>query len=265
MPNQVFVTSVKGNGDLGSWPDAGERTDLEAGDAICQARAEAAQLPGSFRTWLSDDNNDAYCRIHNLSGKKSANCGQDVLPASAGPWVRTDGFPFGARIDRLIENGEVFSPLRLDEFGNSIPSPTFYYTNTLPDGTLFSVASPCANWTSSLSAESPLNGNSDRTTNFWTWYSGSGCDEDVPIVCFQTAAGPDLPPFRADGKKVFLTSVVGNGNLGSWPDAGGETGIDAGDAICQARAAQGGLQGTFKAWLSDSTTEAVGRLTGNGP
>jgi hypothetical protein len=203
--------------------------------------------------------------MHNLSGKKSANCGQDVLPASAGPWVRTDGFPFGARIDRLIENGEVFSPLRLDEFGQSIPSRTVYYTNTSPDGTLFSVASPCANWNSSSSTESPLNGNSDRTTPYWTWYSGSGCDKAEPIVCFQTASGPALPRFRADGKKVFLTSVIGNGNLGSWPDAGENAGIEAGDAICQARAAQGGLQGTFKSWLSDSNTDAIGRLTSNGP
>ena len=33
---------------------------------------------------------------------------------------------------------------------------------------------------------------------------------------------------------VFVTSVTGTGDLGSWPDAGGNIGVSAGDAICQA-------------------------------
>jgi len=51
-------------------------------------------------------------------------------------------------------------------------------------------------------------------------------------------------------------------DLGSWPDAGGKTGIAAADAICQARAAAGSLQNpsTFKAWISDSTTHAKDRF-----
>jgi hypothetical protein len=69
--------------------DAG--TGLEAADAICQSRAEAGGLNGTFRAWLSDDDDDAYCRIHGLSGKKAENCGQGSLPDFAGNWVRTDG------------------------------------------------------------------------------------------------------------------------------------------------------------------------------
>src|SRR6188768_570424 len=90
---RMFVTSVSGTGDLGSWPAAGIATGLAAGDAICQARASAASLPNpsGYRAWLSDSTDDAYCRIHMLTGKLSANCGQPTLPASAGPWRRTDG------------------------------------------------------------------------------------------------------------------------------------------------------------------------------
>ncbi|HEX7318727.1 MAG TPA: hypothetical protein VF399_00005, partial [bacterium] len=55
------------------------------------------------------DTDDAYCRVHNLTGKKSANCGQPALPASAGPWVRMDGFPFGGPIDNILSpNGIVY-------------------------------------------------------------------------------------------------------------------------------------------------------------
>ena len=69
-----------------------------------QGEGAAAGLKGTFVAWLSDDNDDAYCRIHLLTGKKSANCGKAVLPVNAGPWLRTDGFPFADRIDKLVES-----------------------------------------------------------------------------------------------------------------------------------------------------------------
>ena len=100
----VFVTSVTGTGDLGSWPDAGMATGTAAGDAICQARATAAGLanPSNFVAWLSDSSDDAYCRLHNLSGKKVTNCGQSTLPVAAGPWLHPNGIPFGEPIDQLL-------------------------------------------------------------------------------------------------------------------------------------------------------------------
>ena len=42
--NVVFVTSVTGNGNLSSWPDAGGNTGLEAADAICQTRADSVAV-----------------------------------------------------------------------------------------------------------------------------------------------------------------------------------------------------------------------------
>lgn len=59
---------------------------------------------------------------------------------------------------------------------------------------------------------------------------------------------------------VFVTSQKGTGDLGSWAEAGGNTGIGAGDAICQTLADGAGLPGEFKAWLSDSATNARSRL-----
>jgi hypothetical protein len=62
-----------------------------------------------------------------------------------------------------------------------------------------------------------------------------------------------------------VTSLLGTADLGSWPDAGGKTGVAAADAICQARAAAGSLENpsTFKAWISDSTMNAKDRFLSN--
>ncbi len=259
----VFVTSVSGSGDLGSWADAAGKTGLAAGDAICQARAQAAGLTGTFVAWLSDDNDDAYCRVHGLLGKKSNNCNQTTLPATAGPWVRTDGFPFSDTIDNLTSTGQVFVPLRVDEYGSKTTMP--FFTGTREDGTL-NIAGPCSNWT--------LNSNTHVSTGlpFYTTHGWTGgsivvslCSQTRALLCFQTGQGPGLHDFSSPGKKVFVTSVLGTGDLGSWTDAAGKTGLAAGDAICQARAQAAGLTGTFVAWLSDDNTNAIDRLTSDGP
>jgi hypothetical protein len=52
---------------------------------------------------------------------------------------------------------------------------------------------------------------------------------------------------------AFVTSTTHNGNLG---------GLAGADAICTGRAAAAGLPGTYVAWLSTSTVDAVSRLAG---
>jgi len=266
--NRIFVTSVTGNGNLASWAEAGGNTGLAAGDAVCQARAAAGGLSGSFKAWLSDDNDDAYCRVHNLTGKRSANCGQTTLPASAGPWVRMDRFPFSATIDQLV-SGKVYAPVKYDESGSPVSTTeaaSAYFTGTFPTGSLHpGNPSPCSNWTSSALDSSVTLGLPDATTDMWLSQIWDSCASTHPLVCMQTGAGPALPVFASPGKKAFFTSVSGNGNLASWADAGGNTGLAAADAVCQARAVAGGLGGSFKAWLASSATSAVDRFTNNSP
>lgn len=55
-------------------------------------------------------------------------------------------------------------------------------------------------------------------------------------------------------KRIFVTSSGFTGNLG---------GLNGADSICQGLANQAGLNGFFKAWLSDSTTDAVDRINGS--
>jgi hypothetical protein len=268
MSNQVFITSVTGDGNLGGWADAGGKTGLAAGDAICQARAAAAGLGGNFIAWLSDENDDAYCRIHGLAGKKADNCGQPTLPANAGPWVRTDGFPFSGPIGELLDDGKVFVPVATDEYGQPFPEPKWYRTGTRNDGTVEdTIGGPCTNWTSGADVM-VAGGVSDFTSFQWTSGASNNCSGDYAgLLCIETGAGPPLPNFALPGKKAFLTSATGTGNLGSWADANGQSGIAAGDEICRSRAAAAGLQNpqNFKAWLSDANIDASSRFTSDGP
>jgi hypothetical protein len=72
-------------------------------------------------------------------------------------------------------------------------------------------------------------------------------------------------PAAAAVKKMFVTSVFGSTNLSTWPQAQGQSGLAAGDAICQTLAHDGaGLPSwqDFRAWLSTSTEDAYCRVAG---
>ncbi len=268
---RVFVTSTGGNGNLSTWAGAGGLTGLAAGDAICRARASAAGLanPTAFRAWLSDYMNDAYCRVQNLSGKKSQNCAQATLPAAAGPWVRVDGKPFGPSIDQLVApTNQVFDPPLIDETG--AVRHTFVWTGTTPDGTN---TSNCANWTSAQPWDDGSTGTTDGGSVAWTsalaWTDGlvEFCSQWKALLCFESGAGGPLPGTGEPVDLAFVTSAAGSGDLSSWPQAGDETGIAAGDAICQSLAETAGLDdpARFRAWLSDATHDANSTFAGGGP
>jgi len=80
---------------------------------------------------------------------------------------------------------------------------------------------------------------------------------------------PTYPSSYSNAKIIFVTHTIDNGNLIGWmPECSGRsTGLEAADCICQEHATRwGNLSGTYKAWLSDSTTSASSRLNHfNGP
>lgn len=269
MPNQMFVTSLTGSVNLGNWePSAGGKTGLEAADNICQNLANAAGLQGTFKALLSDSNNDAYCRVHDLSGKKASNCNQETLPNSSGPWVRTDGFPFTASADTLFGNN-LFSyvPPVLDESASILSGSYSYLLGTTKLGE-FGYQYNCNDWTGTSSDQWVYVGTTTNTIGEWASYRATTCDRNnVRLLCLQTGASQPLPPFALPGKKVFFSSEEGTGNLQSWPSSGGNTGLAAADTVCQNRAAAAGLPNAqnFKAWLSDSSVDAKDRITSDGP
>ena len=267
----AFVTSVDGTADLGSWPEADPMTSgLEAADSICRNLATAAGLdfPSNFVAWLSDEADDAYCRMHGLTGKKSANCGEPQLPANSGPWVRTDGAPFAPPIEELTSSPFlVFTALGLDETQTPVGPTDTIFTATDPSGERHSLATTCSDWTVS-NTDFARGGAVDRTTNGWTNAGSIRCDRSVRLICLETVPGLPLPLVPPPTRTAFVTSASGPGDLGSWPEADpGTTGMDAGDSICRNLADAAGLPDAadYVAWLSDGLTNAIDRLTHDGP
>lgn len=90
--------------------------------------------------------------------------------------------------------------------------------------------------------------------------SGGGCGGSHTTASSGTPAPatstptPSLP--SAPRKHVFVTRATTNGNLGGTAGA---------DAFCQGAADRAGLVGTYRAWLSTGTTNAIDRLSGEGP
>lgn len=85
--------------------------------------------------------------------------------------------------------------------------------------------------------------------------SGGGCsshDASSPSV----SSTPIPTPAGPSPKRVFVTSTSYAGAIGS---------VKAADADCQAAAAAARLPGSFKAWISDSTTNAYDRTADVGP
>jgi hypothetical protein len=269
---RMFVTSVAGTGDLSSWDDAGTASGLAAGDAICQARALDGGLPNptAYRAWLSDANDDAYCRLHNLSGKKSANCNQAVLPDSAGPWWRTDGQPFAGTLHDLLHPWfQVLNPPRFDESGVELLSTaenwTEAWSGTGAQGTV--APETCGNWMTGASDVWGYYGLADSTSYSWSSGGTGSCSTLRRLYCFETGTGDPLPLFPASRPLAFLTSVFGYGDLGAWPLSAGSVGLEAGDKNCQLLAQEAGLRDpeSFKAWLSDGSTSAPSRFVNHGP
>ena len=64
-----------------------------------------------------------------------------------------------------------------------------------------------------------------------------------------------------------MTSAEGSADLGSWPQAAGQSGVTAGYLICQNLAAAAHLPApsSFVPWLSTAAVDAVDRLTTDGP
>ena len=267
----MFVTSITGSGNLSSWPRSGGHTGLAAGDAICRSLAADAGLADAalFRAWLSTSTTDAYCHVAGFSGKKSAKCGQSSLP-DAGPWQRVDGVSFSHRLSDLTSRFDVLHPPVVDENGATIPAAMLLtHSATRSQGDLGPNATyTCNDWQSAAGSDQSASGTADAGAVAWTYWDSPGCDTSQHLFCFDPGTGPNLPKNgTAPGAWVFVTSVGGTGDLGSWPQAGGATGIAAGDAICRSLATAGHLPAadTYIAWLSAAGAPAIDRITTDGP
>ena len=88
------------------------------------------------------------------------------------------------------------------------------------------------------------------------------CVGPVPDMASPVTPTPDMAMAAADmvvtptHKRVFVTKAGFNGNLG---------GLTGADQKCQSAATAAGLGGTYAAWMSSSTTNALTRIGDVGP
>jgi hypothetical protein len=163
----VFVTSTRHDGNLGGFAGA---------DAICNMRAEDADIGGTFTAWLSDFFTDA----------------RDRMPHAMVPYTRVDGAQVAANWDDLTA-GHLAQPIDVNETGKSFV--TFVWTETNVDGTrvIYPDAKSeyfnyCAGWTSNDKDHVGVagEGGSSNATSFrWTYTGGIDCDEQGALYCIE--------------------------------------------------------------------------------
>jgi hypothetical protein len=154
----VFVTSTLHTGNLGG---------LTGADAICQARAAAADLPGTFKAWLSDG---------------SASAGDRLTHADV-PYVRVDNIKVADNFNDLVD-GALDAPIAVDELGGSHVGVV--WTGTLAGGQTFIFAT-CGNWTVGGLPLAGFVGEATATGAEWTGVPPSdiSCATAARVYCFE--------------------------------------------------------------------------------
>jgi len=250
---RAFVTSAEYPANLGG---------LAGADAKCQAAATAGGLTTntSFVAFLSNSTTDAFCHVQGLTGERAGWCGQGALPTAAGPWVRRDGSPFAGRIDEaLAPTLRVLTPVLFDETGTPLGVGESYWTGTNLSGAQNMTYSTCADWGPGAGGgDMGAAGNPWGTGPYWLDGGAGMCTtSELHLLCVEVGPALPLPPHFSAGALAFVSSSASTGSFG---------GLAAADALCQADAAAAQLPspGDFRAWLSDSGTDAVDRFTYDG-
>lgn len=156
-PCRVFVTSTTHKGDFGG---------LTAADDICQQQAQAANLPGTYKAWLSD----------------SANSPDTRFVKSPGPYHLVDGTKVADNYADLTDDS-LDAVIDRTEFGQAVSMPFECWTFTDSDGGTFDGSDHCSNWTST-SGEGHY-GMTITTSHNWTNWNSELCSKAHRLYCFQ--------------------------------------------------------------------------------
>ncbi|MBI5497708.1 MAG: hypothetical protein HY904_22060 [Deltaproteobacteria bacterium] len=155
---RVFITSLDHATSYGG---------LEGADRICQAAADAAALPGTWKAWLSSSTQSAADRLAHHRGRYETTTGVAI----AGSW-------------RSLTGGMLLAPIDRDEFGSQRNRAAF--TNTNPDGTTRSTTQNCADWSMGGGGEVSFVGSSTAVDGEWTLQARSySCAYAYALYCVE--------------------------------------------------------------------------------
>lgn len=162
---RVFVTSTTYKGDLKT---EGAGTDgLDGGDKLCQSRADAATLGGTWKAWLSTSTVDAISRIGDV-----------------GPWYLPDRCHMVFSSKAAITSADPMIAINHNEMDSVVMNVTLW-TGTADDGTFD--GDGCTDWTDATNAVQGQVGTGAPffIPGFWTATMPSNCDATLRLLCFE--------------------------------------------------------------------------------
>ncbi len=187
----VFTTSTFHQGNLNG---------LAGADAICNARAAEASLPGIYMAWLADQ-----------TGSPSTRFVQSTVP-----YMLTDGATVANSYNALVTDGTLQHAIDLDESGFPVPlgEVNRNWTHVTTEGTAGCGVDcgqfHCTGWTTN--AISPHFGNTGayaETDSQWTEGGAATCDVALQLYCFeQPQTSPPIPTISQWGM-IIMVGVLG--------------------------------------------------------
>jgi hypothetical protein len=156
----VFVTAEAFISNLGG---------VAGADALCQAAAQNAGLPGTYQAWISGSVNGPSTTFNQWSV----------------PYVKTDGVQVAAGFADLTD-GTLDSPIDVDQNGAAVSETGLkVWTNTEIDGTpaFLAPGSNCTVWTGV--GTSATTGSTAASDSTWTDALNTPCDEEHHLYCVQ--------------------------------------------------------------------------------
>ncbi len=188
----VFTTSTFHQGNLNG---------LAGADAICNARAAEASLPGIYMAWLADP-----------TGSPSTRFVQSTVP-----YKLTDGATVANSYNALVTDGTLLHAIDLDESGFPVTGgdATLTWTHVTTEGTAGCGVGcgqfHCTGWTTN--ANSPHFGNTGayaETDPQWTEGGGGSCGSELHLYCFeQPQPIPRVIPTISQWGMIIMVGVLG--------------------------------------------------------
>ncbi|EJK47106.1 hypothetical protein THAOC_34199, partial [Thalassiosira oceanica] len=193
----VFVTSTKYEGYLGGSVGA---------DAKCQERADAAELPGTYKAWLSLSGGKG----NSVSGRFDRN--YDNIP-----FFRTDGVKVANDWADLTD-GTLLEAINRDEFGSSLYGVQVW-TFTLATGFSDPSVDTCPHRKPPRFTYTGTVGRAGMSNYKWSNDSRTLCDTLAHLYCFQQQPPLVVP----DPNIAWFKSGTFELDSMSWPNAVGDT------------------------------------------
>lgn len=162
---RVFVTSTTYNGNLGG---------LSGADSKCQTRANAVNLGGTWKAWLSISPSDYPTSV------------AARFTHNSGPYQLLNGVTIANNWVDLTD-GTLQNPINLTEFRTTPNYMSCVWTSTDIQGNFLPIQgnlTACNNYTSADLNYSWCGRNGSTDSN-WTKWSTDRCDQQHPLYCFE--------------------------------------------------------------------------------